>query len=750
MPAKSIFVLIILIMCLDTGQGEDDCRSLSDGCSCPIPGHLRCIGKKNELEEILKKSQNITLLDISLSNLNKLEMGTFAHVQDLSALVISSSQLRLIAHDAFLPLRPSLTALSLPNNLLKNIPDEIFSLPILNRLDLSQNHINAISDQLSSLTSLEFLDLSDNELSDINQVKLPSSLRKLVLERNQLSMTSVAEFNYGRVRELDLSFNQLNGSLKPSSFLNSYTLRNLDLSFNALVSLTNQCFAWCPKLKNLNLKHNKIEVMQPLAFVQLRSLKSLDLSSNGILELPLDIFKPLVNLEHLDLSNNHLQVISSTLTTGLVSLDTLKLAHNDIIKIEPLKDVTESLSTLLLDSNPLECSCQLKQFQAWIQDSVHLSLSSKRSVRCSTPTKYANAILNNLDQLTCDDNDSLTEDIIPLQQSIPEEFRLLSKSLNSDELSLKWLVAVDNFTSDQVQLYKELEQGQVQFYSAPLIVNNLENRTILEANFDLKKIGIFAHEDIHSVTAILACATIVKSDLTAVTNCTRVELSKANKTSIMTQNTIKLVGVEATYSHPGSVKVFLDVTGQSRDHCQFNLQVEAGDYDDLGERVVASHKIRCQAKEFNFQGLRFAPNDKVRVCAWLGFYVTNSVCSNVITIQPSPSQMKAMAKPPRHSVPVLPLVLTLVFLAVGIAALVVLYLIVKGYLSDRHKAELFRMRFCYINNNNANQVDNRRPPGLFIRWTHRFYAWKRRHHHPVQDSDELSLREESTFDTSVV
>ena len=119
------------------------------------------------------------------------------------------------------------------------------------------------------------------------------------------------------------------------------------------------------------------------------------------------------------------------------------------------------------------------------------------------------------------------------------------------------------------------------------------------------------------------------------------------------------------------------------------------------------------------------------------------------------------------SAPILPLVLTLVFLGVGIATLVVLYLILKGYLSDRHKAELFRMRFCYSFRGGSNGQPPRlerpseqggfeassgasEPPGFIIRWTHRFFMWKRRRHHrPVPASDELSLREESTFDTSV-
>ena len=58
-----------------------------------------------------------------------------------------------------------------------------------------------------------------------------------------------------------------------------------------------------------------------------------------------------------------LKVVSGDLTIGLFNLDTLKFGHNDIIRIEPLKDVDEHLSELSLDSNPLECSCQMRPFQ---------------------------------------------------------------------------------------------------------------------------------------------------------------------------------------------------------------------------------------------------------------------------------------------------------------------------------------------------------------------------------------------------
>ena len=64
--------------------------------------------------------------------------------------------------------------------------------------------------------------------------------------------------------------------------------------------------------------------------------------------------------------------------------------------------------------------------------------------------------------------------------------------------------------SDQVQLYKSDQDGhQSLFYSAPLNCQS-KNKTVLEAHFDLSKVGL---HNIHpAVTSILACASILKND----------------------------------------------------------------------------------------------------------------------------------------------------------------------------------------------------------------------------------------------
>merc|ERR1719189_1563737 len=219
-----------------------------------------------------------------------------------------------------------------------------------------------------------------------------------------------------------------------------------------------------------------------------------------------------------------------------------------------------------------------------------------------------------------------------------------------------------------------------------------------------------------------------------------------------------LTSINATTVIQGVIEVSFDIKNSSKSdevECKINLSVEAGTSEDHGERFLATQIINCEAKNFTFIGLRPASNHKLRVCAFLDFgptlhYHTDSKCSYVISNQIAVAEPATLQprRPITHKAPILALVLTLVFLGIGIAALVVLYLIVKGYLSDRHKAELFHMRFCHMNNNN-NVQSNPRPASLWMRWTHRFFLWRHYHvHRPVPASDEMVLREDSTFDTS--
>ena len=414
---------------------DPDCRSISDGCSCSnssLP-RLRCMGKKDDLETLMDNlhkmdyqinNHTISLLDLTLANLHRLDKSIWKQSTiNLRALVISSSQIESIQSSALTPLKKSLKLLSLTDNLLKSVPEDILQLEHLESLDLSKNQISSLV--LNSVNlfpqGLDTLDLSQNNISSLNSVDLPRGLKHLILNQNKIISLGIRHFDLKNLIELHLSHNHLNGSLARDTFLmvsasandgknKNSNLETLDMSFNKFEKIESQALAKFSRLKTLKLDHNKIDVIHPLGFQGLNGLQKLELSNNEILDLPNALFKNLSTLDTLDLSYNHLQSINKSFTQGLFQLSTLYLANNDILFLEPLQDISEHLFHLDLEHNDLECVCSfLKPFWKWLSTCHNLRYESKKTIVCATPTKFANAMLTTLDISNCDEDDTVKD-----------------------------------------------------------------------------------------------------------------------------------------------------------------------------------------------------------------------------------------------------------------------------------------------------------------------------------------------------
>ena len=391
------------------------------------------MGKKDDLETLMDNlhkmdyqinNHTISLLDLTLANLHRLDKSIWKQSTiNLRALVISSSQIESIQSSALTPLKKSLKLLSLTDNLLKSVPEDILQLEHLESLDLSKNQISSLV--LNSVNlfpqGLDTLDLSQNNISNLNSVDLPQGLKHLILNQNKIISLGIRHFDLKNLIELHLSHNHLNGSLARDTFLmvsasandgknKNSNLETLDMSFNKFEKIESQALAKFSRLKTLKLDHNKIDVIHPLGFQGLNGLQKLQLSNNEILDLPNALFKNLSTLDTLDLSYNHLQSINKSFTQGLFQLSTLYLANNDILFLEPLQDISEHLFHLDLEHNDLECVCSfLKPFWKWLSTCHNLRYESKKTIVCATPTKFANAMLTTLDISNCDEDDTVKD-----------------------------------------------------------------------------------------------------------------------------------------------------------------------------------------------------------------------------------------------------------------------------------------------------------------------------------------------------
>jgi hypothetical protein len=177
----------------------------------------------------------------------------------------------------------SIKVLSLSNNFIKKLPDEIGNLTSLEHLIIEKCDLTSLPESIGKLTKIKNINLHQTNLSS-----LPESFGSLV-----------------NLKVLNLSFNNLHRL--PNSFKHLVNLKDLNLRNNSL----NDISLWIGNLlslRKLNLMVNRNIKTIPESIGNLKSLRELILWETGIKSLPSTI-KNLKKLKILDLSNTYLRAI---------------------------------------------------------------------------------------------------------------------------------------------------------------------------------------------------------------------------------------------------------------------------------------------------------------------------------------------------------------------------------------------------------------------------------------------------------
>ncbi|XP_061661507.1 leucine-rich repeat-containing protein 19-like [Syngnathoides biaculeatus] len=124
--------------------------------------------------------------------------------------------------------------------------------------------------------------LTDNSLKTIPPSISNSSVTSLVIERNQITLTS-------QDRQSLASYPQL---------------VDLRLDGNQVTQIPARYLSVVPHLSVLSLSRNQISSLQPDSFYGLNDLKVLNLSQNLLTSLPAKLFSELNNLQKVDLEDN--------------------------------------------------------------------------------------------------------------------------------------------------------------------------------------------------------------------------------------------------------------------------------------------------------------------------------------------------------------------------------------------------------------------------------------------------------------
>ena len=249
------------------------------------------------------------------------------------------------------------------NQLSGPIPAELGRLTQLQKLSLSSNQLSGpVPAALGRLSQLRWLYLGHNQLSGAIPAELNRSanLKVLQLEGNQLlpqnkdraaledlyhatngaswkrrtnwlsnaslgTWAGITVNNAGRVIELNLSFNQLSGTL-PAALGQLTQLQKLHLSSNQLSGPIPAELGRLSQLRFLYLNDNQLSGTLPMALGQLTQLQRLHLSSNQLSgPIPAELGQ-LTQLQRLDLASNRL--------SGAIPAELNRLANLKIVRLE--------------------------------------------------------------------------------------------------------------------------------------------------------------------------------------------------------------------------------------------------------------------------------------------------------------------------------------------------------------------------------------------------------------------------------
>jgi len=193
------------------------------------------------------------------------------------------------------------------NEIAGPIPEEIFSLGSLELLDLDNNQITGlISDNFRLLPNLAFVTLGNNDFSPQSMPLVFTellNLRSIGLQRIGLTGEIPAEYGNLDIVALDVSFNNLRGTIDPfgsynnlltlavnnnefegfipQSIWNNENMRVFNVEFNSFEGEIAASVGKMTMLRTLKLAGNKFSGIIPPALGDLKGLKTLTLQGNN-------------------------------------------------------------------------------------------------------------------------------------------------------------------------------------------------------------------------------------------------------------------------------------------------------------------------------------------------------------------------------------------------------------------------------------------------------------------------------------
>lgn len=272
-----------------------------------------------------------------------------------------------------------LRSIDFGSNQITHLPD-FLDVPSLRSLILWKNNITAINETcFTNATSLKTLELKNNNIE-----YLPEKLLHPLTKLTEVSLTSLIELpkNFFKTNtdltKIVLSSANLT-SIPEDSFSNLSNLSTLMLHGTSLETLPKDLLANQTKLVQLYLHDNRFKTLPKGIFHNLRALTLLNLYNNELKDWDC-LTQSLPKLKTLDLRSNRFEVLKSSFSSSMAQLKKLDLSRNNISQIFPGAFDSLELNELDLSANKLPIVEDIMDFSglksAWKLDLSHNNLDT--------------------------------------------------------------------------------------------------------------------------------------------------------------------------------------------------------------------------------------------------------------------------------------------------------------------------------------------------------------------------------------
>lgn len=351
------------------------------------PSIQRLVIRQNKIRIIDSSVQfysELTMLDLSNNYLFNIPDRTFARQSKLQQLHLNHNKISVVSNRTFVGLG-ELLVLNLRGNLIDQIEPLTFTpLAKLEELNLGQNRINSVGlsvTGLVGLADLKILYLDDNRLDEVpveDTFRPVEKLAELYIGTNSFGVVKNGAFAIlSELTLLDLRSSLLS-IINTDTFAGIENIKSLNLADNHFLKIPSKALAILKRLEELSIGQNHFEALSGNAFKGLSNLKRFELRGSLYLKrIEKTAFQTNTNLENIAIeSNKALSELEEETFSGLLYLKHLSLRNNGFERLDEGMFSWNSLRTLDISDNPINCDCYYSRLLHRLQTASRISYNA--------------------------------------------------------------------------------------------------------------------------------------------------------------------------------------------------------------------------------------------------------------------------------------------------------------------------------------------------------------------------------------